>query len=124
MAYTLTIWYTSESSFPIDNGFEPNMFDMWDGARKAQITAKWRGSTVKSEIEKKTMRSLKREDSPIISGYQIFHNYVREHESLDGKTPAELAGVKIEGNNKWLTLIQNAAADDPKVSGRNHDPKT
>jgi len=28
---------------------------------------------------------------------------------LDGKTPAEACGIKIEGNNKWLTVIQNAS---------------
>ncbi|KAG2472005.1 MAG: hypothetical protein NPMRTHETA2_2270002 [Nitrosopumilales archaeon] len=27
--------------------------------------------------------------------------------ALDGKTPAEKCGIKIEGKNKWLTLIQN-----------------
>jgi hypothetical protein len=56
----------------------------------------------------KTMRGLKKEDTPILAGYQIYHNYIREHEALDGKTPAELAGIKIEGQNKWLTVIQNA----------------
>jgi hypothetical protein len=57
----------------------------------------------------KTFRGLKREDTPIITGYQIFHNYFRTHEGLNGKTPAEASGVKIEGNNKWITLIQNAS---------------
>jgi transposase-like protein len=57
----------------------------------------------------KTMRGLKRRRTPILSGYQIFHNYIREHEGLNGKTPAEACGIKIEGNNKWLTLIQNAS---------------
>jgi hypothetical protein len=28
---------------------------------------------------------------------------------LEGKTPADKAGIKIEGNNKWITLIQNAS---------------
>jgi len=28
--------------------------------------------------------------------------------SLDGKTPSEVAGIKVEGDNKWMTLIQNA----------------
>jgi hypothetical protein len=28
---------------------------------------------------------------------------------LDGKTPAEAAGNKIEGENKWITIIQNAS---------------
>jgi len=57
----------------------------------------------------KTMRGLKRKDTPILKGYQIYHNYIREHEGLDGKTPAEACGIKIEGKNKWKTLIQNAS---------------
>jgi hypothetical protein len=28
------------------------------------------------------------------------------------KTPADLAGIKVEGENKWLTIIQNAAKED------------
>ena len=57
----------------------------------------------------KVMRGLKKKDTPILTGYQIFHNYIRQHQGLDGKTPAEACGIKIEGNNKWLTLIQNAS---------------
>jgi len=57
----------------------------------------------------KTMRGLKTKETPILSGYQIFHNYIRPHEGLEGKTPAEACGITIEGKNKWLTLIQNAS---------------
>jgi transposase-like protein len=57
----------------------------------------------------KTMRGLKKNDTIILKGYQLFHNYIREHEALDGKTPAEACGTKVEGKNKWLTLIQNAS---------------
>jgi len=57
----------------------------------------------------KVMRGLKKDDTPIIRGYQLFHNFLRPHESLDGKTPAEACGINIEGQNKWLTLIQNAS---------------
>lgn len=57
----------------------------------------------------KTMRGLKIEDTPILKGFQIFHNYMREQEALDGKTPAEACGIKVEDSNKWLTLIQNAS---------------
>jgi hypothetical protein len=56
----------------------------------------------------KVMRSLKKTDTPILTGMQIFHNYVRPHEALDGKTPAEVAGISVAGQNKWITLIQNA----------------
>jgi transposase-like protein len=57
----------------------------------------------------KVMRGLKKTDTPILKGYQLFHNYIREHEGLDGKTPAEACGIIIEGQNKWKTLIQNAS---------------
>jgi transposase-like protein len=57
----------------------------------------------------KVMRGLKKKETPVLTGYQIFHNYIRGHEGLDGKTPAEACGIKVEGKNKWLTLIQNAS---------------
>ena len=57
----------------------------------------------------KTMRGLKTTDTPILQGYQIFHNFIRPHEALDGKTPSEACGITIEGKNKWKTLIQNAS---------------
>ena len=56
----------------------------------------------------KTMRGLKKDDTPILKGCQIFHNYIRVHEGLEGKTPSEACGITVEGRNKWLTLIQNA----------------
>jgi len=27
---------------------------------------------------------------------------------LDGQTPSEKCGIKINGDNKWITLIQNS----------------
>jgi hypothetical protein len=57
----------------------------------------------------KTIGSVKKMDTPILMGYQIYHNYFREHEGLVGKTPSEVAGIKIEGKNKWVTVIQNAS---------------
>jgi putative transposase len=57
----------------------------------------------------KVSRNLKRDDSLILAGMQLFHNYVRPHMGLSGKTPADMAGIKVEGDNKWLTLIQNAS---------------
>ena len=56
---------------------------------------------------KKVVRGLKKNDTPILTGYQIFHNYIRPHEGLKGKTPAEACGIEVEGKNKWVTLIQN-----------------
>ena len=57
----------------------------------------------------KVMRGIKKDDSVMFDGYQMYHNYLRPHMGLDGKTPAEKCGIKIEGDNKWITLIQNAS---------------
>lgn len=57
----------------------------------------------------KVMRGLKKMETPILRGYQLFHNYFRPNEGLNGKTPAEVCGINILGDNKWLTLIQNAS---------------
>src|SRR5208283_4593423 len=66
----------------------------------------------------KVMRGLERKDSSILTGVQIYHNYIRPHMALEGKTPAEAAGIKVEGENKWLTLIQNASTPKPQVLRR------
>jgi len=59
----------------------------------------------------KTFRGLKTKDTPILKGYQLYHNFIRPHEALNGETPADRAGIKVEGENKWLTIIQNASHD-------------
>jgi len=55
------------------------------------------------------VRGVKIKDSVLIHGYQMYPNYLRPHMGLNGMTPAEACGVKIEGDNKWMTLIQNAS---------------
>lgn len=57
----------------------------------------------------KVIRGIKKEDSPTLMGYQLYHNFIRPHMSLEGKTPAEACGIKVEGENKWKTIIENSA---------------
>ena len=51
---------------------------------------------------------MRSQTTPILAGYQIYHNYIREHQGIGNVTPAEKCGIKVEGDNKWVTLIQNA----------------
>jgi len=53
---------------------------------------------------------LKKDDSPAITGIKLYHNYIRPHMPLNGDTPADRAGIEIKGDNKWLTIIQNASS--------------
>jgi len=41
---------------------------------------------------------------------RAYYNFIRKHQSSDGKTPAEMANIdlRLEGN-KWLALIQKAS---------------
>lgn len=82
---------------------------------------RWHGDNHNNKMERmngkirdreNVMRGLKKPNTPILKGYQICHNYLRPHEALNNKPPAEKCGIKIEGENKWMTLIQNASWKD------------
>jgi transposase-like protein len=62
--------------------------------------------TIKDRL--KPMRGLGRERRAknILDGFIIHYNFIKPHESLEGRTPAEMAG--IEGLNDWRTLIKQA----------------
>ncbi|MCW4017377.1 MAG: IS6 family transposase [Candidatus Bathyarchaeota archaeon] len=63
----------------------------------------------------KVMRGLKKDETAVLQGYQLYHNYIRPHEGLSGKTPAEACGIKVEGVNKWKTLIENASRSKQSI---------
>jgi putative transposase len=56
----------------------------------------------------KVQRGWKSKKSQIAEGQRIHYNFIKPHQALKGKTPAEISQIKIEGNNKWLTLFKNA----------------
>ncbi|MFI5450090.1 MAG: hypothetical protein ACHQ03_10065 [Candidatus Bathyarchaeia archaeon] len=66
----------------------------------------------------KVVRGVKKEDGPLITGLQIYHNFVRPHMGLNGRTPADVAGIEVLGKDKWLTLIQNATKKNEQKSSQ------
>ena len=56
----------------------------------------------------KTMRGLKIDTTPIVEGHRLYHNFIKPHMALDGKTPSEEAGITIDGDNKWMSLMKTA----------------
>jgi hypothetical protein len=58
------------------------------------------------------MRTLEIPNGSLLTGYQVFQNYIRPHMALNGKTPSEMAGIIVNGQNRWMTLIQNARLAD------------
>ena len=54
-------------------------------------------------------RGIKKMNSPLFAGFQTFYNFSKKHGGIGKKTPAELAGILVDGSNKWKTIIQNAS---------------
>ena len=68
----------------------------------------------------KVMRAIKKPDSAFIDGQRIYYNYLRPHTALNGKTPAQAAGIELElRGNRWESLIRKTACTkhtDPQAS--------
>jgi len=62
----------------------------------------------------KTQRGLKEIPSSrtFIEGFKNYYNFIRPHMSLNGKTPAEIAGIELglEGN-KWKEIIGKSSKE-------------
>jgi transposase-like protein len=100
------IWRTDELYLKV-KGDTKYLYALMDDQTRFWIAQQVADSKYSQDIQ--PMRGLKRIDTPILTGYQIFHNYVRPHEGLNGITPAEACGIQIEGNDRWRTLIENAS---------------
>ena len=65
----------------------------------------------------KTMRGFKIDNSPILTGYQVFHNFIRPHTALDGKTPAEACGITMED----FSECQSQSEQEDSVFGEDNN---
>ena len=59
----------------------------------------------------KTQRGLKElpQSRIFIEGFKNYYNFIRPHQALNGKTPAEVAGLNLNlGGNKWMNIIKES----------------
>ena len=64
----------------------------------------------------KVQRGWKNMTSQIAEGQRLHYNFVKPHQALEGQTPAERAGLVVEGQNKWLGLMKAAIASKGETS--------
>ena len=55
----------------------------------------------------KVQRGWKNPKSAIAEGQRIYYNFVKPHQALDGKTPAEKVSLKFSEKNKLKDLLKN-----------------
>ncbi len=55
----------------------------------------------------KVTHGLKKDDTPFVDGNKIYYNFIRRHQALKGKTPAEMAGIGVGG---WEELLKRSVA--------------
>jgi hypothetical protein len=68
----------------------------------------------------KVMRAIKKPDSAFIKGQRIYYDYLRPHTALEGKTPAEAAGIKLDlTGNRWECLIKKAGKENRRKATAN-----
>ena len=43
------------------------------------------------------------------AGMQVYYNYIRPHQGIEGLTPAQMAQIPINlSGNRWMTMIEPA----------------
>lgn len=57
----------------------------------------------------KTQRGLKSEESIFVKGHQLYYNFIKPHEGLNGYTPAHFANIYLDlCDKKWENLLIRA----------------
>ena len=64
--------------------------------------------TVRNRI--KTVRGFNSENPALLFLFTTHYNFVRPHMGINGKTPAEAMGIRVDGDDKWATLLAFASA--------------
>jgi transposase-like protein len=71
----------------------------------------------------KPMRGFKSFESTkdILEGFTIHYNYVRPHQSLNGKTPAQAA--RMDSPSNWRSLIEEGTRDEAELLAKVTRPR-
>ncbi len=77
------------------------------------LVERWHG-TLKDRL--KTMRGMDKSDTTqmILDGFVFFYNYLRRHESLADRTPAEVADTKFPYKD-WLDIIKSETPHEERT---------
>ena len=102
----------------------PQAMTYWEGESKPELVARMgvgKPHANNNRIERlngtlrervKVQRGWKSLQTPLAEGARIHYNFVKPHSALEGQTPADVAGVGVEGKNKWMALLKSSIERD------------
>lgn len=85
-----------------------------------QLIERWHG-TLKERT--KVVWGLKKPETAreFLDGFVFYYNFLRPHESLNDKTPAEVAQIRFPYKN-WLAIVQSQSPKYEYVQGKSNKP--
>jgi len=64
--------------------------------------------TLKDMLRSRRGMDSETKTEAMLDGWFVCYNFLRPHSALNGKTPAEAAGIKLDLTNRWESLIDLA----------------
>jgi transposase-like protein len=73
--------------------------------------------TLKDMLRARRGMDSKVKTGAMLKGWFVHYNFLRPHSALNGKTPAEVAGIDVDTSNRWESLIEQATKWKTKTGG-------
>ncbi|MGP8023293.1 MAG: IS6 family transposase [Methanobacterium sp.] len=78
-----------------------------NGRRNQNIVERLHGTLKDMLRARRGMYQMDKTEA-MLDGWLVYYNFLRPHSSLGNKTPAEVAGIKLDLSNRWESLIDLA----------------
>ncbi len=114
------VWMVTDKLPAYESAFSKTIYRV-RGGRRHHIRIKGQTARANMKIERlnssirereKVVRAFKNLETAkkILDGWQIYYNYIRPHQTLNGLTPAEASGLDLKlEKNRWLSLINQSS---------------
>jgi len=80
------------------------------------IIERFHGTYRQREKSMRSMKTLKGANT-FSKGFRLYYNFVRPHINLNGKTPAQVSGIKV--NADWIELMKSAIDSNRDLTNKN-----